>query len=103
LDEHLSPAIAEQLQLRGIEVVTARDLNALGDSDTSHLTRAVAMRCVLVTADADFLVMASEGIEHPGIIYGKQNKHTIGDWVTKLELICTVYNADDLKDHVEYL
>lgn len=103
LDENLSPAIAEQLRLRGIDAISVRDLNLLSDSDENHLRRAVAMERVLVTADADLLVMASEGVEHTGIVYGKQNRHSIGDWVTKLELICAVYDADDMKNHVEYL
>lgn len=103
LDENLTPAIAEQLHLRGIDAVSVRDLDALGESDASHLKRAVEMERVLVTADTDLLVMASEGAEHWGIIYGKPNKHSIGDWVTKCELICSVYDADEMKNHVEYL
>jgi len=103
LDESLSPAIAGQLRLRGIDIVTVRDLDLLGDSDVNHLERAAAMKRVLVTADADFLVMAAEGAKHSGIIYGRQNKHSIGEWVTKLDLICAVYSADEMENHVEYL
>jgi predicted nuclease of predicted toxin-antitoxin system len=103
LDENLTPNIAVQLQLRGIDIVSVRDLDLLGDSDAHHLKRAVAMERVLVTADTDFLIMVSEGIEHPGVIFGTQSKHSTGDWVTKLELICSVYTMDDMKNHVEYL
>ncbi|MBL8133963.1 MAG: DUF5615 family PIN-like protein [Anaerolineae bacterium] len=103
LDENLTPVIADQLRLRGIDVVTVRDLSALGDSDANHLRRAVELGRVLITADADLLVIASEGVEHLGIIYGKQNRHSIGDWVTRLELICAVYTAGDMVNHVEYL
>lgn len=67
LDENLSPVIADQLRLRGVDIVTVRDLSLLGDSDANHLARAVAMKRVLVTADADFLVMAAQGIKHSGI------------------------------------
>ena len=47
--------------------------------------------------------MASSGIQHAGIIFGIQTDHGIGDWVKALELICLVYTADDMKNHVEYL
>ncbi len=55
---------------------------------------------VLVTSDTDFLVMSATEIEHAGIIFGKQEDHSLGDWVKGLELICFVYNADDMKNHV---
>ena len=103
LDENLSPKIAAQLQRRGIQAVTVRDLGALGDSDENHLQRAAEMGCVLCTFDTDYLIMDSEGVEHAGIVFGIQEKHTIGDWVNGLELICTVYTSEDMTNHVEYL
>lgn len=103
MDENLSPEIANQLRLRGIDVVSVRDLGLLGDSDENHLVRALEMGRVLVTCDADFLIMSATQIEHAGIIFGKQEDHSLGDWVKGLELICFVYNADDMKNHVEFL
>lgn len=103
LDENLSPKIAAQLRLRGIDMVTVGELGVLGDSDENHLTRATEMGRVLVTSDADFLRMAADGAEHAGIIYGVQQHHTIGDWVTGLALICSVFNADEFQNHVEYV
>ena len=58
---------------------------------------------VLVTCDTDFLRMAAEGLAHAGIAFGVQEENTIGDWVTKLELLCSVYTSDDMRNHVEYL
>jgi hypothetical protein len=103
IDENLNPEIANQLQLRGIDAVSVRDLNLLGDSDDNHLARATQMERVLVTADVDFLVMASTGIEHSGIIFGAQEDHSIGDWVKSLQANCFVYEASDLENHVEFL
>jgi hypothetical protein len=99
LDENLSPKIAAQLRRRGIMVVTPHELDVLGDSDANHLQRATQMGYVLCTHDADYLVMAAEGIPHAGI----QEIHRIGDWVKGLELICSVYTPDDMKNNVEYL
>lgn len=58
IDENLSPKIAEQLRLRGVDSVSVRDTGGLGDKDRDHLTRATREGRVLVTADADFLRMA---------------------------------------------
>ncbi len=58
---------------------------------------------VLVTADTDFLILASEGVGHAGIIFGIQEYLSIGDWVRELEFRCLVYSDEDMKNHVEYL
>ena len=58
---------------------------------------------VLVTSHTDFLKMSAAGVAHAGIAYGVQDANSIGDWVTKLELICFVYTPEDMVNHVEYL
>lgn len=103
LDENLSPKIAQQLRLRGIDAVCVRDLGYLGDEDSHHLSRATPLNRVLVTTDADFLRMTQEGEKHAGVVFGIQQNHTIGDWVKKLEILCFVYTAADMENHVEYL
>jgi hypothetical protein len=95
--------IAEQLKRRGIEAVTVRDLELLGDEDVNHLERATAMGCVLCTHDADFIALATAGIEHTGIVFGQQEKHFIGEWVNGLALIHAVYTAEEMRNRVEYL
>jgi hypothetical protein len=103
IDENLSPEIASQLRLRGVDALSVRDLDRLGDTDDNHLKRAIAMDRVLVTSDTDFLIASSSGVEHNGIIFGVQEDHSIGDWVKGLELICFVYDMNDMKNRVEFL
>jgi len=103
LDENLSPKIAAQLRRRGITVVTAHELGALGDSDENHLKRAREMGYVLCTQDTDYLIMNSQAVEHAGIVFGTFGENSIGDWVNGLELICAVYTSEDMQNHVEYL
>lgn len=103
LDENLPVAVATQLRRRNIPVVTARDLDALGDNDETHLQRASAMGAVFCTHDADFVEMAAQGMPHAGIVFGQQHKHGIGDWVRFLELVHAVLEPDDLINQVEYL
>lgn len=103
LDENLPIEVARQLQLRGIEATTARDLGQLGDSDLNHLQRATEKGMVLCTFDSDYVALAIQGIEHAGIVLGQQDVHHIGAWVRHLELMHAVYSPDEVRNHVEYL
>lgn len=103
LDENIEIAIAKQLMNRHIEVFTVRDLGLLGRDDIFHLNNATRMGCVLCTYDSDYLELASQGIEHAGIVFGVWDKHTIGDWVKMLVFIYEILNADDMRNRVEYL
>ena len=103
LDENVPIAVSTQLRRRGIEAVTVRDLNLLGDSDLNHLERATAMGYVLCTHDADYVEMAAQGTTRAGIVFGQQHKQGIGDWVRYLELLAAFYQHDEMKDRVEYL
>ena len=102
LDENVQVVIAQQLRKRGIDAVTVRDLGTLGDEDITHLTRATEKGYVLCTHDTDYIDLASSGTFHTGIIFG-QHSHSIGDWVNFLELIYTVYSAEEMHNRVEYL
>lgn len=102
-DENVEIAVAEQIRIRGIEAVTVRDLDMLGDTDENHLARATQMGYVLCTYDQDYLRLVAEGVEHAGIIFAQDHTATLGDWMRGLELICGVLTAEDMKNHVEYL
>ena len=103
LDENLPVEIARQLRLRGIDVVTARDLGLLSAGDAQHLARAQAMGYVLCTHDADFLELAASGVEHNGIVFGQQDVHYIGDWVNWLALMHAIYTTDEMINRIEFL
>jgi hypothetical protein len=103
LDENITPKVAAQLRRRGISATSVHELGLTGDSDANHLERAIAMQWVLVTCDIDFLVMAAEGAEHSGIVFGIQEEMSVGDWVTRFEMLCAVYDIEDMRNHVEYL
>lgn len=103
LDENVQIAIAEQLTRRGIDAVTARGLNLLGEEDTNHLERATEMGRVLCTHDADYVQLASAGMQHAGIILGQQDQHSIGTWVTFLTRIHHERTSDDMRNTVEYV
>lgn len=93
-DENMPVVIALQLKRRGIEAVTVRDLGLLGDEDINHLKNA---------AELGYVRLATEGIEHAGIVFGQQDKHSIGDWVENLSLMHAVYSAEEMQNRLEYL
>ena len=103
LDENLPTAIAEQLQRRGVDAITVRDLEAFGESDRQQLDRATEMVRVMCSNDPDFIELASEGTEHRGIIFGQQDAHTVGDWVKFLALMHAVYQPDEVTNRLEFL
>lgn len=103
LDENVYLAIATQLQRRGIDVVTVRSLDLLGDDDLPHLQRATAMGYVLCTHDSDCYALAQSGIQHAGIVIGQASLHKIGDWIKGLILVHSVYSAEEMQNRVEFL
>lgn len=78
LDENVSPVIAKQLRLRGIEVFTTQELDTLGEDDLTHLQRATRMGCVFCSHDVDLLRLSAQGIPHTGIVFGHQERTEIG-------------------------
>ena len=103
LDENVPVAIAIQLQRRGIDAITVRDLDLLGDSDRNHLSRATRLDYVFCTNDADFVALATSGMTHSGIVFGQQHKHGVGTWVRFLELLASVADADEMRNRIEFV
>ncbi|MBA3870643.1 MAG: DUF5615 family PIN-like protein [Anaerolineae bacterium] len=103
MDENTDPEIAVQLTRIGVEVVTVRDLQLLGDSDLNHLKRATEMGYVLCTHDSDFLKMHSEDNNHAGIAFGQHYESTIGGWVKALRKLYDTKSAEDVIGQVEFL
>ncbi|MCL4246907.1 MAG: hypothetical protein KJ065_02020 [Anaerolineae bacterium] len=61
------------------------------------------MGYVLCTYDTGFVALASGGVDHAGIIIGQPEKHWIGEWVKGLTLYHTVYEAEEMRNRLEYL
>jgi len=99
IDENLSPEIATQLRLSGIDIIRG----SLGADDPAHLERATDMGRVVCTADDDFIKLAAQGIEHAGIIWGEQDDRSIGDWVKYLRLVHAVQSAEEMINTINYV
>ncbi len=104
LDELMPVAIAEQLNRRGIDTLTVRDLRLQGRSDPYHLRLANEMERVLCTVDADYFDLISADSTHSGLVFGsRKDRRAIGTWVRFLIWMHSAYTYDDMRNRVEYL
>ena len=103
LDEHVDPAIAHGLRLRGIDVTTTGDAGLLGKPDELHVEFALRERRVIFTNDTDFLRFAATAVEHAGVAYCARTARTIGFLVRHLCLMHDCMDADEMRGRVEYL
>lgn len=103
LDEHVDPAIANGLRRRGIDVVTTVEASLLGATDEAQLASARASGRVIFTQDQDFLVLATSGVPHAGIVYCKQGSRSIGQIIDHLEMIHLCLTEAEMRDHVEFV
>ena len=99
--------LAVGLQRRGVGVITAQEDGTATLPDSKLLDRSTALECALFTQDEDLLAEAKlrqiAGITFMGVIYGHQQKVTVGQCVDDLELICLTSEPGDLANKVEYL
>lgn len=107
MDVHVHAAITEQLELRGIDVITAQDDGCAETDDEELLERATALSRALFSQDQDFLAIAADWQQHgrdfAGVVYAHQLRVSIGKCVQDLELISKCYERIDLLNRVEHL
>ena len=103
LDENIDHDVARGLRTRSIDVLTTPEAGSMGFSDEEHLRFALEAKRVIVTSDEDFLILHSQGIEHAGIVYFKQQSHTIKQVLRRLFIIHTELTQKDMMNHVEFL
>jgi hypothetical protein len=102
-DENVEIAVSEQLEMKGLDVVSAKSLGTLGDDDPSHLARATEMGRVLCTYDTDFLRLIDQGVEHSGVVFAQKQKGNIGAWVRGLLELHVTRSGEDMIGQVIFL
>jgi uncharacterized protein with PIN domain len=102
-DQHVPSAVARGLRRRGVDVLTAQDADRCGASDQDQLQFSTQQGRVFVTFDADFIDLASRGIEHTGIAFCAASKYSIGELIYALLLVDDTLQPDDMLNHVEFL
>ena len=103
IDENVQIEVASQLIQHGIEAISAKSLEKLGDSDANHLKRATEMGYVLCTHDRYFLRMSAKGEKHAGIVFAEQYQSSIGGWVRELRKLHENVSAEAMVGRVEFV
>ncbi len=96
LDEHIDPAIALGLRRYGIDVTTTNSVGLRTQSDEVQLMFIQETQRVLFTQDADFLIIASSRLDHPGITYCKKGTRSIGEIIKMLVLIYELMTPEEM-------
>ena len=103
LDESVRTAIAVGLRSHGVDVTTTVEAGLLGAADEDHIAYALIEGRVIVTHDDDFPALARSGIEHSGICYCRQQKHSIGRLLQSLLVVSECCTQEEMRGHVEFL
>ena len=107
MDHNVQRVVTTGLRTRGIDVLTAFEDDASTFADAALLDRAGELERILFTQDDDFLIEAAKRLEDKteftGIVYGHQQRVTIGLCIEQLELIANVLAYEELKNRVLYL
>jgi len=98
-DAHVDHAIAAQLRLRQVDVLTAQEDGSDKLPDDALLERATALARPLVTHDIRLQAMAerwvAQGRPFCGVIFGHLMQVTIGQCVKDLEIIAKATDPSD--------
>jgi len=102
LDEHVDRALMKALRRHGYDVLSSTEAQLDGEADVLVLQYAASRGRVLVTQDADFLRMHSEGVRHAGIVYFPQHT-SLRRMVEGVLLVAGAMSAQEVENSVQYL
>jgi hypothetical protein len=87
-DEHVLSAIVEALRRRGMDVITVQEHQGEGTDDAAVLEEALRESRVVLTNDADFLVLAARHAVRQEafapIFFWPQQRRRVGDVVRSI-------------------
>ena len=104
----MSRALVRGLRARGVDVVTALEEGMIQRQDEEHLKFAAKLGRVLYSFNvADFYYLhskcISEGQEHAGLIFTRQQQFTLGEQLRRLLRLIAKIPAEEMKNRVEFL
>lgn len=106
-DVHIPRSITNGLRLRGVDVLTAQEDDAITLTDAELLDRATELGRILYSQDDDLLVEAHfrihNNVRFSGVIYSHQLNSSIGRCVEDLEIIAKTLDAEDIANRVEFI
>jgi hypothetical protein len=96
------------LRVRGLDVVTALDAGLIQTPDVKHLEYASLHGRTLYSFNvSDFIALhaswAAAGQQHAGIIFGQQQRYSVGEQMRRLVRLIQMRSAENMRDKVEFL
>lgn len=105
-DENVWLTVVSGLRRRGWDVTAARETGMLGSSDEEHPRYAAERGLMLLTFDDDFLSLIETElatVSHPGIIYARQYRRTVGELVRAIDTTLRRNRDRDVTNVVLYV
>jgi hypothetical protein len=109
LDEDaMDTALVRALRARGVDVVTAREVDRVERPDEEHLIHADRDNRVLYSFNVgDFQRIhrnyMTEGKAHSGIILARQQEYSVGEQTRRLLRLISENSAESMRNRVEFL
>lgn len=107
-EDAMDDDLVQALRLRGVDVETVLEAKLAGHSDEGQLTYAGSVGRTLYTFNVgDFIALHSAymtaGKTHAGIIFGQQQRYTIGEQMRRLQRIVALRSAQAMRNGFEFL
>jgi hypothetical protein len=107
MDHHIRKAITDGLRDRGVDVLTAYEDNHHDVADDVLLDRASLLGRLLFSQDDDLIAEATyrqrANTPFTGVIYAHQQRVSVGQCISDLELIAKIGTLGDNYNAVIYL
>jgi len=96
------------LRVRGLDVVTALDAGLIQTPDLKHLEYASLHGRTLYSFNvSDFMALHTSWVaarkQHAGIIFGQQQRYSVGEQMRRLVRLVQMRSAEGLCNRVEFL
>ncbi len=104
----MSHSLVRALRSRGVDVMTALDVEMIEQDDANHLNFATQQGRVLCSFNVgDFHRLHAEytarGKSHAGIILMRQQHYSVGEQMRRLLRLIASKSADEMENWVEFL
>lgn len=107
MDEQVPLELTLQLRLRGVDVLTAQEVQMIGVADEEQLAKASSLGRVIYTQDQDFLAIATilqrNGQSFGGVIYAHPLYVSFSERFADLHLIAEAANTSEYLNWIEHL
>lgn len=107
-EDSMDKRVIRVLQGRGLEVVTALDVDMIHQKDEAHLAFATRQGYTLCSFNVgDFYQLhstyLSKGKRHSGIILSQQQQYSVGEYARRLLRLIAEKQAEDMVNWIEFL